>query len=85
VREIESLSAGVKTYISTRPVQSGGFDQLAASDDSGKGPRGAVDVDDEMLALVKFTGGATGSIEATATPTAATISSPSKYTATRDQ
>jgi predicted dehydrogenase len=65
VGEIESVSAVVKTYISTRPVQSGGFDQLAASDKSGKGPRGAVDVDDEMLTLVKFTGGATGSIEAT--------------------
>jgi predicted dehydrogenase len=85
VGEIESVSALVKTYISTRPVQSGGFDQLAASDKSGKGARAAVDVDDEMLTLVKFTGGATGSIEATATPTAATISSPSKYTATRDQ
>ena len=65
VGEIESVSALVKTYISTRPVQSGGFDQLAASDKSGKGPRAAVDVDDEMLTLVKFAGGATGSIEAT--------------------
>lgn len=65
VGEIESVNALVKTYISTRPVQSGGFDQLAASDKSGKGPRGAVDVDDEMLTLVKFAGGATGSIEAT--------------------
>jgi predicted dehydrogenase len=65
VGEIESVSAVVKTYISTRPVQSGGFDQLAGSDKSGKGPRGAVDVDDEMLTLVKFAGGATGSIEAT--------------------
>jgi predicted dehydrogenase len=65
VGEIESVSALVKTYISTRPVQSGGFDQLAASDKSGKGPRAAVDVDDEMLTLVKFAGGAMGSIEAT--------------------
>ena len=65
VGEIELVSALVKTYISTRPVQSGGFDQLAASDKSGKGPRAAVDVDDEMLTLVKFAGGATGSIEAT--------------------
>ena len=65
VGEIELVSALVKTYISTRPVQSGGFDQLAASDKSGKGSRAAVDVDDEMLTLVKFAGGATGSIEAT--------------------
>ena len=41
------------------------FDQLAASDKSGKGPRGTVDVDDEVLTLVKFADGTTGSIEAT--------------------
>ncbi len=65
VGEISAVNALVKTYIPTRPLQSGGFDQLAASDKSGKGPRGAVDVDDEMLTLVKFANGATGSIEAT--------------------
>jgi len=65
VGEITAVNALVKTYIASRPLQSGGFDQLAASDKSGKGPRGAVDVDDEMLTLVKFAGGATGSIEAT--------------------
>ena len=59
------MIALVKTYINSRPLQSGGFDQLAASDKSGKGPRGTVDVDDEMLTLVKFADGATGSIEAT--------------------
>ncbi len=65
VGEISSVNAVVKTYINSRPMQSGGFDQLAASDKSGKGPRGIVDVDDEMLTLVKFANGATGSIEAT--------------------
>ena len=65
VGEISSVNAVVKTYIDSRPMQSGGFDQLAASDKSGKGPRGIVDVDDEMLTLVKFANGATGSIEAT--------------------
>ena len=65
VGEITAVNAIVKTYIGERPLQSGGFDQLAASDKSGKGPRGKVDVDDEMLTLVKFEGGATGSIEAT--------------------
>ncbi len=65
VGEISSVNAVVKTYIASRPLQSGGFDQLAASDKSGKGPRGAVDVDDEMLTLIKFANGATGSIEAT--------------------
>jgi predicted dehydrogenase len=65
VGEITAVNALVKTYIASRPLQSGGFDQLAASDKSGKGPRGTVDVDDEMLTLVKFASGATGSIEAT--------------------
>jgi hypothetical protein len=52
-----AVNALVKTYVASRPLQSGGFDQLAASDKSGKGPRGAVDVDDEMLTLVKFASG----------------------------
>ncbi|HLH49978.1 MAG TPA: Gfo/Idh/MocA family oxidoreductase [Roseiarcus sp.] len=65
VGEISTVNAMVKTHIASRPLQSGGFDQLAASDKSGKGPRGAVDVDDEMITLVKFAGGAFGSIEAT--------------------
>ena len=66
VGEISAVNAVVKTYIAIRVrMQSGGFDQLAASDKSGKGPRGIVDVDDEMLTLVKFANGATGSIEAT--------------------
>ena len=65
VGEIIAVNAMVKTYIASRPLQSGGFDQLAASDKSGKGRRGTVDVDDEMLTLVKFAGGAAGSIEAT--------------------
>jgi predicted dehydrogenase len=65
VGEITEVNALVKTHIATRPLQSGGFDQLAASDKSDTGPRGAVDVDDEMLTLVKFEGGAIGSIEAT--------------------
>jgi predicted dehydrogenase len=65
VGEITEVNALVKTHIATRPLQPGGFDQLAASDKSGTGPRGAVDVDDEMLTLVKFEGGAIGSIEAT--------------------
>ena len=65
VGEIIAVNAMVKTYIASRPLQSGGFDQLAASDKSGKGRRGTVDVDDEMLTLVKFADGAAGSIEAT--------------------
>jgi predicted dehydrogenase len=65
VGEISAVNAIVKTYIASRPLQTSAFDQLAGSDKSGKGPRGDVDVDDEMLTLVKFANGASGSIEAT--------------------
>ena len=64
VGETTDVNAVVKTYIETRPLQSGGI-EFAASDKSGKGPREAVGVDDEMLTLVRFDNGATGSIEAT--------------------
>ena len=65
VGEISAVNAMVHTYIPTRPLQSGGVDKLGASDKSGKGPRGDVDVDDEMITMLKFTNGAVGSIEAT--------------------
>ena len=83
VGEITAVNAIVTTYIGERPLQSGGFDQLAASDKSGKGPRGKVDVDDEMLTLVKFEGGAPARSKQRETRMAATTSSPSRSTATR--
>lgn len=39
VGEITAVNSIVKTYVASRPLQSGGFDQLAASDKSGKGLR----------------------------------------------
>lgn len=65
VGEITAVNAMVKNYIPTRPLQSGGFDKLGASDRSAGGPRGDVDVDDEVVTLVRFESGAIGSIEAT--------------------
>jgi predicted dehydrogenase len=65
VGEIEAVSAIIKTYIPTRPLQAGGLDKLGASDKDASGPRGEVDVDDEMLTLLRFANGAVGSIEAT--------------------
>jgi len=65
VGEIVAVNAMVHTYIEERPLQSGGLDKLGASDKSGGGPRGAVDVDDEMVAMLRFENGAVGSIEAT--------------------
>ena len=65
VGEISSVNAMVQTFIKERPLQSGGVDRLGASDKSGAGPKGEVDVDDEMITLLKFQNGAVGSIEAT--------------------
>ncbi len=65
VGEISAVNAVVSTYVKERPLQQSGFDKLGASDKSGAGPKGEVDVDDEMIALLKFQNGAVGSIEAT--------------------
>ena len=64
VGEISSVNAMVHTFVKERPLQSGGLDKLGASDKSGAGPKGEVDVDDEMITLLKFQNGAVGSIEA---------------------
>ena len=62
--EIVAVNSLVRTYIPTRPAQSGAFDKLGAADKS-SGKRETVDVDDEMVTLVKFQDGAIGSLEAT--------------------
>lgn len=62
--EISSVNAMMTTWIPDRPVQSGGADLLGASKDAG-GPRAAVDVDDEVITMLKFANGAIGSVEAT--------------------
>lgn len=64
VGEISSVNAMVHTYVKERPLQQGGLDKLGASDKSGAGPKAEVDVDDEMITLLKFQNGAVGSIEA---------------------
>ena len=65
VGEFASVSAIVKTHIATRPKQAGGVDKLGAGGGNKNAERGPVDVDDEMLTLIKFANGAIGSIEAT--------------------
>ncbi len=64
VGEIASVNAMVHNYISRRPIQQGGLDKLgtAARSDA---PLGDIDVDDEMITLLRFENGAVGSIEAT--------------------
>jgi predicted dehydrogenase len=51
--------------VPTRPLQAGGVDKLGAAEKKAGAPRGAVDVDDEMLTMLRFDNGAIGSIEAT--------------------
>jgi predicted dehydrogenase len=65
VGEINAVTSLMRTYIRERPVQQGGLDQLAAAGKLTNAPREAVDVDDEMMTLLKFEGGAVGSLEAT--------------------
>jgi predicted dehydrogenase len=63
--EIASVNAITKTHIPTRPKQAGGIDKLGVGGGDRNAERGAVDVDDEMLTMLKFKSGAIGSIEAT--------------------
>ena len=65
VGEIAAVTAVLQNYISDRPVQMGTVDQLAASEKLTGVPTAPVDVDDEVMALLRFESGAVGSIEAT--------------------
>ncbi|MGH3466386.1 MAG: Gfo/Idh/MocA family protein [Thermocrispum sp.] len=65
VGEIASVNAMLNTYIKDRPLQQGGADLLGASGTAGDAPRGPVDVDDEVMTMMRFSSGATGSLEAT--------------------
>jgi predicted dehydrogenase len=65
VGEIAEVSALVRTYNKTRPVQRGGLDKLGAAEKNADAERAEVDVDDEVVTLLKFADGAIGSLEAT--------------------
>ncbi|BCM17291.1 Gfo/Idh/MocA family protein [Mesorhizobium sp. J8] len=65
VGEIAEVSALVRTYNKTRPVQSGNLDRLGAAERNTGAQRAEVDVDDEVVTLLKFAGGTIGSLEAT--------------------
>ena len=62
---IEAVNAMTRTYVKTRPLQQGGVDKLGASEKSPDAERGEVDVDDEVVSMLKFKSGAIGSLEAT--------------------
>ena len=61
--EITSVIGVACTIIPERPKQAGGRDALGTSRSGGE--LGPVDVDDEMLTMLKFASGAVGSLEAT--------------------
>ena len=63
VGEVAAVSALLRTYIHDRPV-SEGPDQLAAARKLASAERAEVDVDDEVLTLLRFENGAVGSLEA---------------------
>ena len=65
VGNISEVNAITKTYIKERPIQTGGVDKLGASDKKTDAPLGAVDVDDEVLSLIRFETGAVDTLEAT--------------------
>ena len=65
VGEIAAVSSLLQTYVPERPVQSGPADQLAAAEKKSDAPKAPVDVDDEVLTLLRFENGAVGSLEAT--------------------
>jgi predicted dehydrogenase len=46
-------------------MQSGGLDKLGASEKNADAPRAEVDVEDEVVSMLKFKNGAIGSLEAT--------------------
>jgi predicted dehydrogenase len=65
VGDVASVNSVLTNWVAERPLQTSGADQLGASDKSAGGPRGVVDVDDEVTTLLRFANGAVGSIEAT--------------------
>ena len=65
VGPIAEVIALTTTYNKTRPLQQGGVDKLGAAEKAADAERGEVDVDDEVVSMVKFGNGAIGSLEAT--------------------
>ncbi|MGN6869821.1 MAG: Gfo/Idh/MocA family protein [Solirubrobacteraceae bacterium] len=64
VGDVAAVNGVLRTYIPDRPI-SEGPDQLAAARRLTSTVREEVDVDDEVLALLRFESGAVGSLEAT--------------------
>lgn len=65
VDEVTAVSAMTNHIITERPLHQSGSDSLGNSKGGSDAPKGAVDVEDEVLSLIKFANGAIGSVEAT--------------------
>lgn len=65
VGPIAEVIALTSTYNKTRPLQQGGIDKLGAAEKAKDAEHGEVDVDDEVVSMLKFEDGAIGSLEAT--------------------
>jgi levoglucosan dehydrogenase len=64
IGEVAAVSSLMRTYIHDRPIAEGP-DQLAGARRLAGAARGDVDVDDEVLTMLRFENGAVGSLEAT--------------------
>lgn len=65
IGEVSAVTAMLSTFITDRPTSAGGLDRLGAAERRSDAPRGPVDVDDEIMTMLRFANGAVGSLEAT--------------------
>ncbi|GAB2701646.1 Gfo/Idh/MocA family protein [Paenibacillus thermoaerophilus] len=65
VGEITAVMGMANTWIKERPVSSGPVDKLGTVKSTGDVKKAPVDVDDEIITLLRFENGAVGSLEAT--------------------
>jgi len=65
IGRIDEVNAMTTTYNKTRPLQQSGVDRLGVATKVQDDERGEVDVDDEVLSMLKFDNGTIGSLEAT--------------------
>jgi predicted dehydrogenase len=65
VGDVAAVNSMLTTFITDRPTALDGRDKLGAAERRSDAPRGPVDVDDEVLTMLRFANGAVGSMEAT--------------------
>lgn len=65
VGEVDEVNALTQHIITERPTQASGVDSLGTVKGGTDTPTAPVDVEDEVLSLLKFANGAVGSVEAT--------------------